>query len=131
MNGKITITRNSNDKIHITISDSDSAVTFFDGHMELEDFASAVTGLSRCPIEFRLMGTEKVGMKLENKTIRIPYPYDWTLGKPFMEDMRELVKPYEVDGWKATDIESMNHHKYSNQKYAVSFRRYVSVDSEK
>jgi hypothetical protein len=65
MEGKITISRDSNDRIGIQIHDEASGIRFVEFKMSLEAFAQAITGLARVSGELQLRGLENVGKRLE------------------------------------------------------------------
>jgi hypothetical protein len=125
MKGKLTITRSSNDTINIILEDVNSSIDFLRVEITPEEFALAITNFSCRPCEFKTAGLSLIGKTLEVKSELVEYKGY----KDFEEYMPELVKPYEVNGWKADtyDLENHNGHKIvNNQKeYKITFRRYV------
>lgn len=117
MRGKITISRYSNsdetDPIHITIEEVDSSIQFVDVSMTLEDFAQALTGLGfvDCGLTFRAL--DKIGKIREHKVepIYIGDRYNFT-----EEESKELIKPFEVDGWIGRDEDLRNSHNQTKDR---------------
>lgn len=124
MKGKISIFRSHggghDDRIHISITEENSRVEFFDGFMSCEEFGKVVTGLSHQPIEFEFR-PEKVGMIAENKFELVPKPKDYRN----KEEAKELLKPFEVDGWKGHIDDMFNIHCRAGDKQRVRFFRHV------
>lgn len=126
MKGKISITRNSNNTISIEVEDTLSSTSFLNVNMTLENFALAITNLSYIDCDFDLRGMSYIGKKLEVKK-EIVDLVDTTYDN-FNERIKSLVKPYEVDGWEVEEycLHSWNNHLVNNNKYTVTFRRYVN-----
>lgn len=82
--------------VHITLVDETSRIRFFEGNMRLEDFSSALLGLSGLEIDGEVTGLENVGKRkiTENRKIVCPLTvYDRDiLGKWLAENAKE-------DGW--------------------------------
>lgn len=127
MNGKISISRNSNNEINICIEDKMSGARFIDVKMTPENFALAITNLSSLNCDFELRGLSVVGKKLEVKKELLDAK-DLSCSN-YAEKILELVKPYEIDGWKVDsyDIRGYNYHKSKKDKYEMTFRRYIEV----
>ena len=129
LEGKISILAHhgNNSGIEIEIEDNASGIRICTAEISMEAFAQAVTGLSSCPCNITLYQSENIGKKLEVKDELIPYPYS---NSEFEKVIKDLVEPYEIDGWKADSYYtgSYNHHQhnYSNATYKMAFRRYVS-----
>lgn len=97
MKGEVTISRNSNDFVVISIHDEASGTRFVDLELSLENFAMAITGLARVSGEMKVRGLGHVGMKLviENRAAKCP---DLGLGKePYQE---WLLSNCAEEGWE-------------------------------
>ena len=74
LQGKVTITRDSNDMIRIRVRDDASRVEFATAEMTVEAFGYAITGLSDQPAEVTVAGLEFVGKRkvVEQRMARCP-----------------------------------------------------------
>ena len=100
--------------------------------VSLEEFAQAVTGLGSRPIDLVVRGSDHLGKKMEVKDEEIPCdPYGVS-----DDGLREVLKSYEVDGWKGDISDFKNFHrrvakrreevmKGKEETYRVSFVRWV------
>lgn len=139
LNGKITISRVSQSDggqfMNIELSDCLSGIRMLSVEMTMQDFAEAITGLGyrECTHSVNVSNLDKIGKKLEIKSVPILFDGQPPLGDKFFDYMSRLVKPYEVDGWTVDDydIKSRNYHRNcamdGRPAYTVSFRRYVDV----
>lgn len=97
MNGKITISRCSDDSVRVGITDDASGIDFVEATMTKEAFASALFGLGYVPVKIDVIGLEHVGKKrvYEKRTVVCPLE-EWsdrdTLSK-WLEDN------CEEEGW--------------------------------
>jgi hypothetical protein len=100
INTKITISKNSNDEIHIRIKDSVSNVEFVDVEMSLADFAAAITGLAMVNAVADVRGLEYVGKQkvIEKRTAIAP-----RMGYDRNDMKRWLNKNCQEDGWIIDD----------------------------
>lgn len=64
MKGRLTIVRDSDDRIRIEFVDAESRVRFASMHMSLDGFAQALTGMAGIEGDLQVMGLEKVGKRL-------------------------------------------------------------------
>lgn len=97
LKGKITISRthsSDGDFIHIMIADELSGTQFFDGKMEMADFASAITGHGYIPIEFTPRGLEYVGSRCETKELVFLVPE-----RGEKEYAEKNYKKFVEEGW--------------------------------
>lgn len=124
MRGRISISRNNNGIIKIEIADKKSSIVFLKADMDMRDFAAAVTGLSYQDCEFELVQSNNIGKRLEVKQIMVDCPA-W--GDAFYKEITKIVKPYEIDGWEASeyDLKNCNPHNIVDKKYKVTFRRFI------
>jgi hypothetical protein len=97
---KITISKNSNDEIHIRVKDSASNIEFVDVGMSLADFAAAITGLAMVDAVADVRGLDNVGKRkiIEQRTAIAPrMGYD-------RNDMKSwLNKDCQEEGWIIDD----------------------------
>jgi hypothetical protein len=129
--GSMVISRTNGPKeesIRVEFVDKMSGVRFAEAKLSPEAFVLAVMGAyTDCNIE--VVGLDKVGKRLETKTVVVPFAKTmW--GKNAMEEIRNLVKKHEVDGWKVReyDLNEWNSHHVINtdpRGYSVSMYRYV------
>lgn len=123
---KITISRNSNDKINITLFDESSRIQFFDGDMLPEDFTKVITGLGYQPIETEVRGLEHVGKKKVVEKRQIPTPFkSWDSQRA----SQWLKDNYKEDGWMTDPyLGSQNSVSYKNDgTIAINFSVYKYV----
>lgn len=126
--GKITISRTSSNVegefISIQIRDKNSTLGIVDVEMSLEDFALALTGVSRMPAQLKVADSlENVGKKIEHKAENVFYGDVWKDAE-FEAVIRENSKQFEVDGWKLKP-EKYNPRKANRGYYLTSFVRYA------
>jgi hypothetical protein len=98
LKGKITISRNSDDVIRITIEDSLSHIEFVEFELDLESYAKAVSGQGCIHGEFSVRGLDKVGKKIEQKPLVFEVP----------------------DRWGAKDWAQANAHKFAEEGWTAS-----------
>ena len=63
MKAKVTISRSSDDKVRICLTDAASGIEFAEVAMELEAYAQAITGLSYVEGDLEVRGLEWVGKR--------------------------------------------------------------------
>lgn len=134
LKGTITIARSSGDieggrNIHIEIRDELSGVEFVDLRMTAEDFGNACVGsLAFRPCEIEIQGLDKIGKKRENKTEKIKFNR-FGGGKREGKMLKEVLAPYEVDGWTARIEDLTDGHRAAGDGCQnVSFVRWVEVN---
>ena len=127
MNGKITISSPRSNKkghyIQISIVDDDSNTQFVEIEMKLEDFAAAITGLARCPIEFKINQINNVEKKKKFKTIFVKKNDN-------IDDLKEYLSEYETNAWKFETISNYGNSHYEAKKmgvdgYTMTLVRYI------
>lgn len=118
--------------IEIQIEDKDSCSRFVTVEISLKEFAEAITGLhgAKCTLQFRDL--DKVGKLREQKEefIKTPkeFPGNWDSSKEEKTKWaKEIVKPFEVNGWEAMLNQIDNHYYYQSGKeeHKFVFIRYV------
>ena len=124
--GGISITRDSRNMINIRLRDKISRTEFVDVQMTLEDFASAVTGLSEVDIVGDVRGLDRVGKVRVLESRQIVYPgaiYD-DRGKQesyitdnYQEEGWELLPALRSQGSKKTGANGDTLLNYSVVKY--------------
>lgn len=127
--GKLTISRvhssKTGDCVRVGVTDTASGCQFLELSVNMAEFAQALTGLGYVDCQFEV-NTVNVGKVSEHKVVMIDVSaHKWV--KSFERDAvaAELLKPYEVDGWKGRADDCFNHHNIKNGKAAVGFFRYV------
>jgi len=128
LKGRIDITsptRNDGvERVEITIGDVDACSEVLTVHLELADFARALTGTGRlpCAIETSTEQLGHVGTKHESKT-------------EFVPDVGETsLFPFCVHGWRPRPGDFGNHHRWwvqdGKKGYTVSFFRNVKKEPD-
>jgi hypothetical protein len=76
LKGKLTISRvdssRENPVVEIRVMDEISGVTFVEASISMNDFAMALTGMSRQPIEFEVDGLAHIGKRKESMPLEFP-----------------------------------------------------------
>ena len=128
--GNITLSRYDSNyedthPIHLKVEDKDSGTQFIDIGMTLKDFAFLITGMGYIDCQFELRGLDVVGKKREHKKESVSLPPGMFL--PTKEQAKELIKPFEVDGWIGSIDDATNHHNRSrvSDNVLVSFVRFI------
>lgn len=96
MNGSITISRRSDEKIYVTLRDKASRAQFVVAEITCEDFAMALTGLSEVPVKLSVEKLEVVGKQKVTETREMYVPgshYD----RKWLENY--LIEAGQEDGW--------------------------------
>jgi len=128
--GHITLSKYSSNfeddhPIHLKIEDADSSAQFIDIRMTLENFALLLTNMGYIDCQFELRALDVVGKKREHKKESVSLPPGMFL--PTKEQAKELIKPFEVDGWIGSIDDATNHHNRSrvSDNVLVSFVRFI------
>ncbi len=138
LKGQISISRYMNSRemerpISIRVTDETSRIEFLEINLSLEEFALVMTGLSGVNCELETRGLNFVGMKREVKEEWIAVPEKFSLMKESnkKELAKELITPFEVEGWMGRPDDMLNHYNfnYDEKKYKVTFTRYVKGES--
>ena len=97
MEGRITISRNSSDRVVIQLYDEGARVRFAEFDMSRECYAQAITGLARVEGELTVRDLEKVGKQLfaERRSIAAP-----NLGHDNARYMEWLLANAAEEGWE-------------------------------
>jgi hypothetical protein len=104
------------DYVQIMLTDQGSRIAFAEVTLTLEEFASALFGMSYTHCLTEVSGLDKLGKIHEHKIENIP-----GLGYDTWAQRYEMIAPYEVDGWKADsyDLKSLNHHHVRGNTYSI------------
>lgn len=136
LNGKITISRqgkiDDDDKMVISIEDSNSSLRVIEIELSLENFARAITNLAFVDCSFVMWGnSDLIGKKMEVKYETVD------MGKSFrsLRDneeskkiVRDAISKFEVEGWIGNDSDSFNWHNHVSKteySYKILFRRWL------
>lgn len=131
LEAKITISSVRGSKIEfisISVKDVSSGLSIIEINMTHEELGKALTGLAACPCLIKYVNTsDNVGKKVETKNEIVQGIDNRVYDKEeFKKMFKEIVLPYEVDGWKADVENSFNHHRRNGDGgYSVTFRRYI------
>lgn len=82
---------------------------------------------SNSPVKFegKLLNEEKVGKELELKEELVLKPDYVHSSKERLTKGKEILEPYEVDGWKGDIDDLWDSHRWEGDYVRVNFRRYV------
>lgn len=134
MKGNISVIRySSTSTMKIELQDEVSGLRFLEVELAASDLMLACTGLAGLPCEFELRYLESVGKRREYKEEIVPIP---TLGASVTdESISKAFEPFEVDGWKGSQIDARNHHRFVEYKgeyslYRVGFTRFIDSSTE-
>jgi len=134
LDGAISITRSqSNVKpyefVTIEVVDKKSGSRFLEVTMSVEEFGRAVLNLASRPCMLDVGGLEVIGKQMEHKTIAVDVDTKklmFAREQEFKTMLLDACRPYMVDGWKPDMWEDgYNGHRSKDNKYEVTFRRYV------
>lgn len=118
----------------IEVEDESSGLRFLDIEISPAEFVKAFIRNESAKVTFTFRGFDFIGKTREFKTIRVEIP-DGMRGHSGTWDafIREAVKPFEIDGWKADEHElnHYNHYKttYDHKEYVMLMVRYVDGDA--
>lgn len=125
LDGKVTISRRSDNFIHLQIQDVNSRATFVQLLMTPEDFGNAVTGLSAQPAKMRVMGLSTVGKYKVTELREVLCPLSYSAKK---EDLRKWIEDnHSEEGWEISAplnsqgdvlyVDGMTHLRYTVYKF--------------
>lgn len=118
------------DYIEIALFDKSSGVEFATARIELASFAEALVGLAHVDCRFDLRA-EMVGKRREHKEEIVPYKDGWVDYNERETVAREVLKSYEIDGWRGRADDLFNQHRHGQNGYRVTFVRYVDAEEGK
>lgn len=135
--GGISISRCTSTKgmvCRIEVNDELSNCRILDLELNFESLGNAMTGLAEQPVRFRLYAkSSRIGKRYEHKRERVKIPdprHLWTKTDENVAILKEVLKPYEVDGWEARIDDAFNQHCYGKQtddgfEVTIVFNRWV------
>lgn len=97
INGSLGISRRSDDKICIEISDEASGVTFVLAEIEPYDFAQLITGLHGVKAQCKVRGLDVVGKKKVRESRKVICPVN-SYDRKFLESW--LNDNCQEEGWR-------------------------------
>jgi hypothetical protein len=97
IDAQVTISRQSNNEVHITLVDSASRIEFVDVKLSLEEFANAITGLSYIECEADVRRLDVVGKRKVTSLRTVICPLD-TYDKGRLRAW--LEESCQEDGWE-------------------------------
>jgi len=117
--------------VRIEVTDELSHCRVIEIRLSISDFADALFGRGYTPCHVELNTSNVIGMKAENKTELVPF--DMYHGRS-PELIAKVLKPFEVDGWRAREGDMLNGHcsvQDKGKRYQrVVFFRHVPADSQ-
>lgn len=131
LNGNITISRHSKNKIYITIQDELSNQKFIDIELTHKQFSEAITGLSFVECEFQVSALERIGKKKVTEQRSIIYTGNHSYNKTSQEQW--LLNNAQEEGWSINYyLGSHNSIKYNQQDSTTTLNysvyKYVDVE---
>jgi hypothetical protein len=128
------------DYIRLEIIDATSRVHFLEVRVDPEQFARAAFGhRGEVDCTFELRRPDLIGTQHENKTELVPWSDIVTRDtitkfkggrddEELSPEVRDWLKPFEVDGWRAYVKDVFNYHRYKDKRgVQVSFHRHVAI----
>lgn len=99
MEGKLTISRASNDRVYMRLVDEKAAVQFVSAELSLEDFARAVTGEAFILCVLAVKDLHKVGKRvlIKRETVTAPLLQGTESYRAWLQDN------YDPNGWEIDD----------------------------
>jgi hypothetical protein len=112
--------------ISVRISDDTSGCRILEASFKLADFMEILTGLGGVTGEGEFYANAPIGCTPEHKQEVVSRPKGY---KANSEEDDRILKPFEVDGWKARRDDLHNHHHWvGTEKVSVSFDRFIRPD---
>lgn len=96
INARISISRNSDDMVNVTLIDDASNIQFVDMSLSMVDYAKLITGLSHVEITGEVRGLEYVGKLRVREPRRVVCPLD-TYDKSVLREW--LLTTQNEEGW--------------------------------
>ena len=128
LKAKVSISRNSKDIISIRFTDCASGITFAEAEMSLNNFASAITGLSRQDANLKINDLNFVGKKYVTEPRRISCPLK-TYNRETLE--KWLEENAQEEGWLVkTYLGSQDSISYIGDTTYLNYRVVKYVDME-
>lgn len=132
--GDLSITRLSTDTVSIQVNDEVSGTRVIDVRVPVEDFARALMGLNGVGCTFSLL-SRVVGKRRELKELFVVVPDSGFNKESRKRVAAEAVRPFEVDGWKASLDDALNHHRVvrwedNGKVVRVRFTRFVEETND-
>ena len=129
--GKITITRPMDPRVEeeyisISVKDMVSHKEVVEVRVPLDNFSKALTGQGFIDCEIKYPSQENIGKKRETKYENVPC-------KDYLEteeEKREVLEPFEVDGWIGRSSDLNNHHRSTEDGYNVLFERWIEIEND-
>ena len=143
LEGTISINRvicnDREDYVQVQLKDKYSGIIFVIAEVGIREFADALFGRGCIPTKYKLCGIEKVGTRLETKTlqvevVKISSCIDGLTAEDRGQTAEDLIDqaicPYEIDGWQGRRRDCKNFHNLvsssgTKDMYNVSFYRWV------
>lgn len=126
LKGNLSITRphysDGTKLIHINLTDESSGCQVVEIRLSPEQFAEVLVGSSQRGCEFDFNDSGVIGKIREYKEEIVPRPKKYK----DKEEVAEILKPFEIDGWKGHKEDVTNSHLWvGTGNVMVGFHRYV------
>lgn len=131
--GSVVITRGSDDRVRISVRDSEACVEFCEVDLSLGEFALAVTAQAVSGVKVIVRGLDLVGTKHEVKTEFVPHTTQYSCRAGDRKAIAAAAfAPFEVDGWKGRSDDLFNGHRMAEKDGVrgarVTFTRNVPIE---
>ncbi len=109
-----------NGTFDLTIEDENASLRFFTATLNAEDIANLISSRT-VDVEATIIHPELIGWTHEHKEVVI----EWSGALKETKKAADVLRPYEVDGWRGDKDDLFNHHRGSGGKQRVRFYRRV------
>lgn len=113
------------ESVYISIEDDAAGCMIVEVLMTPHEFAQVLTGSGNRPGTVKVYTDAPIGMIREHKTELVP-SLDYSK-RDNNKAINAVLKPFEVDGWKARKEDLFNHHMKRGNQSQVSFVRHVNA----
>ena len=118
--------RDDDKPMHVIVTDEISGCRVLELNMEMAEFCKALTS-SNGEAEMEYYDSAAIGMKAETKTEVIPFD----CFERNESEIDNVLRQWEVDGWKARRSDMTNHHRRAKDGQSVVFFRHVNPETGK
>jgi hypothetical protein len=109
----------------VYITDQKSHCRILEVSFGLAEFMDILTGRGGLSAEGELYLDNPLGCTPEHKEELLPRPQKYNDEK----EAAKLIKPFEVDGWRARPEDLHNHHRWAGENQVqVTFSRFIRPD---
>lgn len=129
INARVTISRNSQNRMNFRITDDDAVVHFCEFDMSMEDFAFAITGLAEMRVTAVVQGLQKVGLTRITEPAEVEVPDE--IGSSRRDIESWLIANHQRPGWELREtLSSQSSIDYRNGKTIARFVYHMWIEKE-